>query len=124
MRKKILVVIPILVIVFGLIYFNLPFEISRKSEIDFGNKLVDRIEKYQQENGHLPAPNDLKTLEKLGFKIEMLGTNPTYERINENEYELIYLEGFDGPYLLYNSEQNDWSIDFPTTPDRWKAKES
>lgn len=122
MTKRILILIPIVLIVIGLIYFNLPFEVTRKSDIEFGNKLVDRIEDFKKEKGELPTPDDWNTLERLGFKIEMLGTDPTYEKINENEFELIYLEGFDGPYLLYNSGQKNWKIDFPTIPDRWKEK--
>ena len=122
MTKKILIILPIVLIGLGLIYFNLPFDITRKSDIEFGNNLVDRIEEFQKEKGQLPTPGDWTTLEKLGFKMEMVGTVPTYERINENEYELIYLEGFDGPYLLYNSRLKDWKVDFPKIPDRWKEK--
>ena len=123
MTKKILIILPIMLIGLGLIYFNLPFEITRKSDIEFGNKLADKIEDFKKEKGQLPTPDAWNTLEQLGFKIEMLGTDPTYEKINENEFELIYLQGFDGPYLLYNSRQKNWKIDFPTTPDRWKEKE-
>ena len=34
-------------------------------------------------------------------------------KISDNEYELIYLEGFDSPYLLYNSTIKKWKFDFP-----------
>lgn len=123
MTKKILTILPIVLIGLGLIYFNLPFEITRKSDIEFGNKLVDKFEEFKKENGKLPAQNDWSTLDQLGFRMEMLGTDPSYEKINDYEYELVYLEGFDGPYLLYNSRLKDWKIDFPTIPDRWKEKE-
>jgi hypothetical protein len=122
MTKKILIILPIVLIGLGLIYFNLPIEIIRKSEIENGNKLIEKIELFQKEKGQLPEPDDWTTLANLGFKIEMLGTDPTYQKINENEYELIYLEGFDGPYLLYNSKLGDWKVDFFTIPDRWKEK--
>ena len=122
MTKKILIILPIVLIGLGLIYFNLPFEITRKSDIEFENKLVDRIKDFKKEKGQLPTPDDWNTLEQLGFKIEMLGTDPTYEKINENEFELIYLEGFDGPYLHYNSRLKEWKFDSPTIPDRWKEK--
>ena len=100
----------------------MPFEITRKSDIEFGNILADRIEDFKKEKGRLPTTDDWDILEQLGFKIENLGTYPSYEKINESEFELIYLEGFDGPYLLYNSRQKHWKIDFPTIPDRWKEK--
>ena len=123
MTKTILIILPIVIIGAGQIYFNLPFEITRKADLEFGNKLVNSIEEFKKEKGQLPTPDDWNTLEQIGFKIEMLGTDPTYRKINEKEFELIYLEGFDGPYLLYNSRQKDWKIDYPKIPDRWKEKE-
>jgi hypothetical protein len=116
MTKRILILLPIVLIASGLIYFNLPFEVTRKADIDFGNSLVSKIEQYKKDKNGLPETNDWKILENLGFKIEMLGTDPTYQKINKKEFELIFLEGFDGPYLLYNSNSKKWSIDFPTPP--------
>lgn len=116
MTKRILISIPVILIAIGLIYFNLPFEVTRKSDIDFGNELVSKIEQFKKENNRLPETDDWKVLDKLGFKTEMLGTDPTYQKITQKEFELIFLEGFDGPYLLYNSKSNKWSMDFPTPP--------
>jgi hypothetical protein len=121
--KKVLIAIPILLILIGIVYFNLPFEITRSADLNFGNKLVDKINEYRKENNKLPETDNWETLERLGFKMEMLGTKPFYEKINEKEFELIYLEGFDGPYLLYNSQKGKWAVDFPTIPDRLKEKE-
>jgi hypothetical protein len=78
MTKRIL--IPIILVVIGLIYFNLPFEITRKSDIDFGNELVIKIEQFKKENNRLPETDDWKVLDELGFKTEMLGTDPTYQK--------------------------------------------
>jgi len=116
MTKQILIILPIVVIVIGLIYFNLPYEITRKADINFGNDIVNKIDLFEKENLKLPETDDWKVLEELGFKTEMLGTTPTYQKINEKEFELIYLEGFDGPYLMYNSKSNKWIMDFPTPP--------
>ncbi len=116
MTKRILIIIPIFLVVVGLIYFNLPFEITRKSDINFGNELAVKIEQFKKENNELPKTDDWKNLEELGFKIEMLGTDPSYQKINENEFELIFLEGFDGPYLMYNCKSKNWTMDFPTPP--------
>jgi len=44
----------------------------------------------------------------------MLGISPSYETDGNDEYEIIFLEGFDGPYLMWNSNENKWKIDFPT----------
>ena len=97
------------------IYWNLPFEITRKSDIKFGNSIIENIEKYKKQNNKLPFENDWKTLEKLGFKTEELGTKPSYETDDKGNYQLIYLEGFDGPYLMWNSTEKKWKIDNPTT---------
>lgn len=96
------------------IYWNLPFEITRKSDIKFGNELIKNIETYKIENNNLPKNGDWKTLEKLGFKIEILGTKPDYETNQNGEFEIVFLEGFDGPYLMWNSKEKKWKIDFPT----------
>jgi hypothetical protein len=122
MTKRILIIIPIILVVIGLIYFNLPFEMTRKSDINFGNGLASKIEKFKKENHRLPKTDDWKVLGELGFKMEMLGTDPTYQKINENEFELIFLEGFDGPYLLYSSKSNNWTMDFPTQPQKAKQQ--
>ena len=123
MTKRILILIPVVSILIGLIYFNLPFEVTRKSDIDFGNELVSKIEQFKNENNRLPETDDWKVLDELGFKTEMLGTNPTYQKINQKEFELIFLEGFDGPYLLYNSKSNDWTMDFPSPPQKTKQQD-
>jgi hypothetical protein len=94
----------------------LPIEITRRNDIKFGNELIIKIQDYKNKNSHLPLNYDDKTLEQLGFKIEMLGTEPSYLKISENEYQLIFYEGFDGPYLLYNSKSKKWKIDFPKFP--------
>ena len=72
MTKKFLIILPIVLIGLGLIYFNLPFEMIRKSDIEFGNKLAERIEDFKKEKGQLPTPDDWNTLEQLGFKIPHL----------------------------------------------------
>ena len=96
------------------IYWNLPFEITRKSDIKLGNELIKNINYYESENGKLPKNNDWKTLEKLGFKNEDLGTKPSYGNNKNGVYELVFLEGFDGPYLMWNSKEKKWKIDSPT----------
>ncbi|WP_139856815.1 hypothetical protein [Aequorivita sinensis] len=123
MTKRILILIPIILVVIGLIYFNLPFEITRKSDINLGNILAGKIEQFKKKNNELPNTDDWKVLEELGFKTEMLGTDPTYQKINDNEFELIFLEGFDGPYLLYNSKSDNWSMDFPKPPQKFKLQD-
>ena len=114
--KKIVCVLIIVLVSIPVIwigYNSLPFEITRRSDIRFGNKLIDRLNAYKVENSRLPADNDWQLLEQLGFKVEAIGVRPAYQKIGESDYELIYLEGFDGPYLLYNSSAKKWCMGFP-----------
>lgn len=118
MKKLFLVILPavLLVPIVWIGYNKLPVEITRKNDIRFGNELILKIENFQNKNFKLPSTNDWKVLEQLGFRTVMLGTEPTYQKICNNEYELIYTEGFDGPYLLYNSKSKKWKMDFPKFP--------
>jgi len=107
------ITIILLILISLIVYFKLPFEITRKSDIKFGNELIQKIENYKKEFSELPLDNDWELFEQLGFRMEMLGTSPSYSKITNTEYELIYFEGFDGPYLLYNSEEKRWKVDYP-----------
>ena len=84
-RKTILILVTLLIIpvIAFLIFKNLPLEVTRKSDIEFGNKLISNIDKYKTQNNKLPESDDWKTLQNLDFKIEMLGTKPAYEKIND-----------------------------------------
>lgn len=114
MKKTIITIasILLLIIISFTIYWNLPITITRKSDIDFGNKLIANIENYKKINHKLPENNDWKTLKKLGFKKDNLGAKPDYKTDNTS-YELIYLDEFNGPYLIWNSQESTWSIDYP-----------
>jgi len=94
-------------------YWKLPEEINRKSDIKFGNTLIEKIEDYKNITGHLPDNDDWKELEKLGFGIEELKNKPDYTTDGIN-YELTFLEGFDGPYLMWNSKERKWKTENPT----------
>ncbi len=118
MRKTFLIILIIVLLIpilwFG--YNKLPIEITRRKDIKFGSELIVKIQDYKNRNSQLPSTDDWQTLEQFGFKMEMLGTDPSYQKISNDEYELIYLEGFDGPYLLYNSQSKKWRVDFPKFP--------
>lgn len=117
--KKWLLIIGIGLSVVALIFFNLPFEVTRCSDIKWGNKLIAEIENYKLAYKHLPRTNDHKTLERLGFD----EIQPIYEKINKNEYQIIFLAGFDPPYLYYNSEERVWKYDFPKIAERVKDEQ-
>ncbi|KIC63647.1 hypothetical protein [Chryseobacterium taiwanense] len=114
--KKILITLAsllLLVIISITIYWNLPIEITRKSDSETGNTIIKNIEAYQKANGKLPGNNDWKTLKKLGFNLESSVSYLSYTTDNHGNFELAYLEGFEGPYLLWNSKERKWTIDQP-----------
>lgn len=114
--KKLIITISsaiLLILIIFTVYWNLPIEVTRKSDIKLGNELIQNIESYHQVHQKLPENNDWKTLEQLGFKKENTGTKPDYRTDSTGVYELTYLDDFDGPYLIWNSNEKKWSIDFP-----------
>ncbi|MCT2406005.1 hypothetical protein NZD88_00375 [Chryseobacterium antibioticum] len=115
MKKAAIVIISILlvIIVSLTIYWNLPIDITRRADIQYGNSLIQNIEIYKKTNHYLPEINDWETLNKLGFKKEDLGAQPDYRKNGNGSYELIYLDDLGGPYLIWNSNEKKWSIDFP-----------
>ncbi|MDR6919408.1 MULTISPECIES: hypothetical protein [Chryseobacterium] len=114
--KKILLIfisIIVLIVISFTIYWNLPISITRHSDIEYGNSLIQNVENYRKSHHKLPENNDWETLEKLGFKPNDLGTQPDYSSDGTSFYEITYLDSFDGPYLIWNSNEKEWSIDFP-----------
>ncbi|SHL76334.1 hypothetical protein [Chryseobacterium polytrichastri] len=109
MKKTILIITSILlvIVIAFTMYWNLPIEITRKSDIQFGNQLIKNIETYQTINKKFPENQDWKTLEKLGFQKEGLETKPYYSTNHQDSYELIYKDEFEGPYLLWNSQEKN-----------------
>lgn len=78
-------------------------------QINLGNKLKTNITNYYEKTGHLPKERDWDTLENLEFKMNPISTTPDYKRLNEQNYQLIYPTGFDGPNLIYDSTTNKWT---------------
>lgn len=105
------------------IWLKLPFTINRYSDIKLGNKIVAQIEVYRKSNG-LPESNDWETLKKLGFIDHLDFLKPEYQKLNDNEYQLLFLEGFDGPYLMWTSKDKKWKIGHPLFPDNWIQEET
>lgn len=96
-----------------LIWWHLPVTINRHSDIKFGNQLIKNIDTYETQHG-LPKTNDWAILKTLGFKDNGDFFVPDYQKINDTTYELTYIEGFDGPYLLWNSNDRRWKKAMPT----------
>jgi hypothetical protein len=114
--------IVLLLIISYLIWWNLPIEVNRRSDIQLGKILIQNINRFKKENKKLPETGDWKKLEQLGFRVGYTGTEPNYEKVNDSTFELVFLEGFDGPYLLVNSAKNKWEISHPTISNKLKEK--
>ncbi|MEG1026989.1 MAG: hypothetical protein RSF34_21130 [Flavobacterium sp.] len=116
MTKKLILYLLGILILFAIgffIYGNLPLEISRKEDIAFGNILIKNIEKYKLDHAKLPTEDDWSTLKKLGFQTQELEKNPIYTADSKGNYEITFVEGFDPPYLIWNSIDRKWKIGFP-----------
>ncbi len=114
--KKFILIITVVIgyaFLFILILWNLPIEIKRHQDIKFAEIVIIEIEKYEKENG-LPNSNDDETLKQLGFEDHIDFLVPEYSRISEDTYELYFIEGFDSPYLIWNSNERVWKMDMPT----------
>lgn len=111
----------LLTIIFYVTWLNLPVRINRYSDIKFANKIIDQIDKYKMTNS-LPESDDWETLKKFGFEDHLDFLVPEYQKLNSENYELRFIEGFDGPYLLWNSKDRKWKKDQPTFPDEWMQK--
>ncbi|WP_435524638.1 hypothetical protein [Chryseobacterium indoltheticum] len=113
--KKTLIIslsVIVLIIISFTIYWNLPIEITRKSDIKSGNKIIDNIENYRKNSYKIPEVNDWQTLEQLGLQKDD-SSKPVYNKDEAGNYELIYDDGLGGPYLLWNSTEKKWTIDQP-----------
>lgn len=115
MKKIALTILTFFILIVGsyFIWWNLPLSINRSSDIKLGEHIIQNIESYQKQNG-LPDNNDWETLKKFGFRDRIDFLQPEYSKLNENEFELIFLEGFDGPYLMWNSTEKKWKQGYPT----------
>ncbi len=119
---KVIGLIFLLTIILYFIWVTLPVSINRYVDIKFGDSVIEKIEDYRKINGRLPETDDWRTLKTLGFRDKVAFLVPEYQKLNDDNYELRYIEGFDGPYLLWNSKDKIWKEGMPTFPDSWYKK--
>jgi hypothetical protein len=106
-----------LLILLLLVWFNLPFQLKYYEEIKAGNEFVKNIREYQVAYKMLPTEGDWNTLSKLNPLTKNTGYtmdnfNPDYRIIGFDQFKLTFLEGFDGPYLTYDSNTDRWKMSF------------
>lgn len=115
MKKIILGILTFFVLTIGayFIWLSLPLTINRSSDINLGEQLIKNIESYQKQNG-LPDNNDWETLRNFGFRDKIDFLQPEYRKLDDSNFELIFIEGFDGPYLMWTSTERIWKEGYPT----------
>lgn len=115
MKKVVFGILTFFVLVIGayFIWWNLPLTINRSSDINLGEQIIKNIESYQKQNG-LPDNNDWETLRKFGFRDKIDFLQPEYRKLSDDNFELIFVEGFDGPYLMWTSTEKKWKEGYPT----------
>ena len=96
-----------------ILWWNLPLTINRTNDIKLGEKIIRNIESYQKGNG-LPDDNDWETLRKFGFRDKIEFLQPEYRKLDADNFELIFIEGFDGPYLMWTTAERQWKKGYPT----------
>ncbi|MGI4874927.1 MAG: hypothetical protein ACRYFX_27550 [Janthinobacterium lividum] len=102
-----------IVLAAGLLWWSLPISVKRRAEVARGEELNSRLARYQHQHGALPATADWTALMQTGFTPDELERGyPQYSRLADTTYQLVYLEGFDGPYLLWNSQEQKWKEGF------------
>ena len=106
--KKLLLILIALIGCYSLAYF-----IQRYSRIARAEKIIRNISRYQSHYHRLPATNDWATLSPLGVTGEEEASYLDYQKLDSATYQLAYVEGFDGPYLMWNSKEQEWKTDFP-----------
>lgn len=112
--KTIFVVLLILLLipfVLFLSYKLLPNSIQYHSEIKYGNQYVERLLQYKQTHGNFPESTDYEILLELNPEPSKELFYPQYHKIDEQNFSLTYIIGFDGPYFTYNTLDKEWKLE-------------
>jgi hypothetical protein len=112
--KKVIVyslAIFITIVVVLFVAWRIAIKFDRNRKVQIGNAIVLRMAKYRKSH-LLPRDNNWRLLDSLGFDTET--SRPEYDRLSNDEYEIVFVDGFDGPYLLWNSKEKVWKESEPT----------
>ncbi len=107
-RLKIIFTELLTVIILVYIYINLPAPWVYYQEIKLGNEFAANIVKYKSTYHHLPDEEDWTTLQKLNPADNYKAWWPEYKKAGDTYFTLTFVEGFDPPYLTYDSRTKTW----------------
>lgn len=93
-------------------YMYLPMQWRRHKDIKLGDHIITQIEQYHTNHGKLPDPNDESLLKTFGFrKHKEHGWQPTYRLHNNEQFTIVYANGYVKPWLTWDSKQRVWYLD-------------
>jgi hypothetical protein len=100
-------------------WWLLPLSVTHYAEVSHGNILRQRLDSYFNQNHTLPEDDAWQQLKQIGFTSQELeNAYPEYHKIDDDAYELLFVKGFDGPYLTWNSWERRWKKGYATLPVR------
>jgi hypothetical protein len=101
----------------GIFWWALPLSVTRYQDIARGNTLSQQLDSYYRQQQALPNTGNWPKLKQIGFSTEELKkAYPEYRKISNTTYELTFVKGFDGPYLMWNSQERKWKMGLPAFP--------
>src|SRR5262245_50649763 len=80
----------------------LPWQVRYLGDIRAGNAIIANIEQFRREHGRLPDRDNTDEVNALGFTFP-IDYFPDYRAFGD-EYQIDYMEGFEGPYIVYSSK--------------------
>ena len=87
----------------------LPWEFQYWNWMDIksGNAIIANLEQFHREHGRLPDQYNQSEMAALGFEPNAVAYNPLFSA-QGSDYEITYVHGFDGPYIVYSSHTKKW----------------
>lgn len=109
---RIILLVAILIVISIVGYISLPFTYRNRAEISIGNHYIQNINKLRDMEGRLPNTNEHEILKSLMPKEMKNKWSPEYKNLDSINFELVFVSGFDGPYLRYCSANKKWKYGF------------
>ena len=118
--KRIFIWIGIFLCLILLIYVtstSSPIRFPFKENVKRGNELIQGIENYIDKYDQIPPEDNWEALKEAGFTTEELATShPQFLNLGNSSYQLVFIRGFDPPYLFWDSNDKTWKYGFPPIP--------
>ncbi len=104
----------VLLLVLSVLQISAPFfpwNVRYWIDMRTGDRIISSVEAFRQEHNRLPNPHNPDEMVQLGFEDVLVDYRPEYEPVGRNAYQITYIEGLDGPSIVYSSITRQWSCD-------------